>query len=102
MDRKTGGRLSRRNITWLWIVGVAVTIIVLLYLEQSALLYVLATLGVSGLLMVVAFSDLSHAQKSAASLSEIDDSAALGSGITTSGSNPAQTWGAQTSKRRKS
>ena len=100
MVSKTGGGLSRRKITWLWIIGFTAVIIALLYWEQTALLYVLATLGVSGLLVVVAMSDLAHARKSAATLTEIDDSAALGSGITEASSGQTQNWGARSSKKR--
>ncbi len=100
MVSKTGGGMSRRKITWLWIIGVTAVIIALLYWEQTALLYVLATLGVSGLLIVVAMSDLAHARKSAATLTEIDDSAALGSGITEPSSGQTQNWGARSSKKR--
>lgn len=91
-------RLSRRKITWLWIIGVTAVVIALLYWEQTALLYVLATLGVSGLLIVVAMSDLAHARKSAASLSEVDDSAALGSGITSDELAQTNPWGTRSSK----
>jgi hypothetical protein len=100
MVSKTRGGLSRRKITWLWIIGFTAVIIALLYWEQTALLYVLATLGVSGLLIIVAMSDLAHARKSAATLTEIDDSAALGSGITEASSGQAQNWGARSSKKR--
>lgn len=100
MVSKTGGGLSRRKITWLWIIGFTAVVIALLYWEQTALLYVLATLGVSGLLVVVAMSDLAHARKSAATLTEIDDSAALGSGITEASSGQTQNWGSRSSKNR--
>ena len=42
----------------LWLLGVAVVIGTLIYLEQIAILYVLATIGLVALLLVVAFSDL--------------------------------------------
>ena len=34
--------------------------ITLIYLERTAILYILCTLGVAVLLMIVAFSDLAH------------------------------------------
>jgi hypothetical protein len=100
MVRKTGKRLSSRAVTWLWIIGVSLIVFALLYWEQVALLYVLATLGVSGLLVVVGLSDLSHARKNAAILSEIDDSAALGSGISAANSGSGAVWETTKSKRR--
>jgi hypothetical protein len=48
-------------ITALWVFLVSVGVIILIYREMSAVLYILATLGVTALLLVVAFSDLSHA-----------------------------------------
>ena len=38
----------------------AVVVIVLIYLEKTAVLYILCTLGVAALLVVVAFSDLAQ------------------------------------------
>jgi hypothetical protein len=49
---------------------------------MSALLYILATLGVTALLVVVAVSDLHYAEKYAGGAVKIDDSAAIGSGVT--------------------
>lgn len=51
-------KYSRRTIALFWFVLVAVVIGVLLYLEQIAMLYVIATLGLVALLMIVGFSDL--------------------------------------------
>jgi hypothetical protein len=62
MNRKTlaGDRRRRKLITVLWALGLAVLVITLIYLERTAILYILCTLGVSVLLMIVAFSDLAH------------------------------------------
>ena len=62
MNRKTlaGDRRRRKLITVLWALGLAAIVITLIYLEKTALLYILCTLGVSVLLMIVAFSDLAH------------------------------------------
>ena len=54
----------RRTITATWVLGLGVLIIVLIYWELTALLYVLATLGVTTLLIVVALSDIAHAEQS--------------------------------------
>jgi hypothetical protein len=64
MNRKTmtGDRRRRKLITALWALGLTVLVIVLIYLEQTAILYILCTLGVAVLLLVVAFSDLAHGE----------------------------------------
>ena len=51
-------KYSRRTIALFWFALVGIIIGVLLYLEQIALLYVVATLGLVVLLLVVGFSDL--------------------------------------------
>jgi hypothetical protein len=62
MNRKTmaGDRRRRKLITALWALGLTVLVIVLIYLEQTAILYILCTVGVAALLLIVAFSDLAH------------------------------------------
>ena len=63
MNRKTlaGDRRRRKLITVLWALGLGAAVITLIYLEKTAILYILCTLGVTALLMIVAFSDLAHA-----------------------------------------
>jgi hypothetical protein len=56
-------------------------VIFLLYKERADWLYVLATLGVTALLITVAASDLGGARKGVDEASLGDDSAALGSNI---------------------
>jgi hypothetical protein len=51
-------KLGRRATALLWLLGVAIIIGTLIYLEQIAILYVLATISLVGLLLVVAFADL--------------------------------------------
>ena len=51
-------RRKRRMITYGWIIGLTVLTISLIYWEKTALLYILATLGVTALLVVVATADL--------------------------------------------
>lgn len=51
-------KLSRRSTALIWLLGVAIVIGTLIYLEQIAVLYVLATMSLVALLLVVAFSDL--------------------------------------------
>jgi hypothetical protein len=48
----------RRLITYAWVTGLALITILLIYKEQTALLYILATLGVTALLLIVAVADL--------------------------------------------
>jgi len=62
MNRKTlaSDRRRRKTITGLWILGISIVVIFLIYKEMTAVLYILATLGVSYLLLRVAFSDLAH------------------------------------------
>jgi hypothetical protein len=54
------GKLGRRATALLWLLGVAIVIGTLIYLEQIAVLYVLATISLVALLIVVAFSDLEN------------------------------------------
>ena len=51
-------RKRRRMITYAWVSGLALIVILLIVKEQTALLYILATLGVTALLVVVAAADL--------------------------------------------
>lgn len=53
-------RFSRRTIAFFWLLLVSIVIGVLIYFEQIALLYVLATLSLVILMLVVGFSDLEH------------------------------------------
>ncbi len=74
-------RRRRKTFTVLWTAVLAIGVIVLMYYEMSAVLYILATLGVTALLVVVAVSDLHRGEKREDGATQIDDSAALGSGI---------------------
>ena len=51
-------KYSRRTIALFWFLVVGIVIGILLYLEQIAMLYVIATLGLVALLIIVGFSDL--------------------------------------------
>ena len=48
----------RRMITFGWIAALSILTIALIYWEKTAILYILATLGVTALLVIVAMSDL--------------------------------------------
>jgi heme O synthase-like polyprenyltransferase len=75
-------RRRRKMFTVLWTALLAIITILLLYWEMTALLYILATLGVTALLVVVALADLSHSENMSDAPRRIDDSAAIASGIT--------------------
>src|SRR3982751_578411 len=65
MSVSTSAPLARRRrkmITYGWIGGLAALTIALIYWEQTALLYILATVGVTILLVIVALADLAHAE----------------------------------------
>jgi hypothetical protein len=75
-----GMRKRRRRTSLLISVAAVAIIVVLLATEQVALLYLIATLGVAGLLLVVAFSNLEDTREVAAAAVPVpaDDSAAIG------------------------
>jgi hypothetical protein len=73
-------RRRRRTITYLWIVALAAITISLIYWEQTAILYILATLGVTVLLVVVAASDLGRAEKFSTETLAPNQAAPVGSG----------------------
>ena len=75
-------RRRRRLTTALWFGALSILVIVLIYWEMTSVLYILATLGVTALLAVVAFSDLGRGEKQSGDLERVNDSAAIGSGIT--------------------
>ena len=84
MKRRNAAADKRRRkmITVLWMALLAIGTIILIYKEMTALLYILATVGVTALLIVVAKADLSAAEKLTNDNRRSDDSAAIGSGIT--------------------
>ena len=77
MNRRNmaGDRRRRKTMTLLWSLGLALVVITLIYLEKTAILYILCTLGVTGLLAIVAFSDLAHADNASQQLAQPDDAA---------------------------
>jgi hypothetical protein len=90
-------RKKRRRTSLLISTAAIAVVVVLLLTEQVALLYLIATLGVVGLMLVVGFSDLRGVEQPAPL--PADDSAAIGdrSGgarVTTS------TFGATSAPRR--
>lgn len=64
-------------ITFLWALGLAAVVIALIYLEKTAILYILCTLGVTALLLIVAFSDLGENTDAARGLDQQKDAASV-------------------------
>jgi len=66
MSQRIRNKKARRarGFTYLWILVLAVSIFLLIYFEQTSLLYILATLGVTILLVVVALADLGRSELS--------------------------------------
>ena len=62
--------------------GLSLGVILLIYWELTAILYILATLSVTALLIVVAVSDLAHTDKTLGQLSPADSAAAVANGLT--------------------
>jgi hypothetical protein len=79
MNRKTlaGDRRRRKLITLLWALGLCLVVILLIYFEKTAILYILCTLGVTALLMIVAFSDLKHEGEPGQQLGQTSDAAGV-------------------------
>ena len=76
-----GRQKNRLKSPWLWIIGVTLVVVLLIYFEQTAILYVLATVGMTVLLTIVAFADLKGADRGDDPSSPPDDAAAIGTGI---------------------
>lgn len=77
MNRKTlaGDRRRRKMMTALWAGLVALAVIILMYKEQTAILYILCTLGVAVLMIIVAFSDLAHDDHQGQNMAQGSDAA---------------------------
>ncbi|MGZ8845776.1 MAG: hypothetical protein ACXW3C_04870 [Pyrinomonadaceae bacterium] len=59
MSQRIRGKVKkRRGFIYLWILGLILVVSVLIYFEQTAMLYVFSTLGVTALLVIVAIADL--------------------------------------------
>jgi hypothetical protein len=75
MNRRTlaGDRRRRKMITLLWALGVAAVVIALIYLERTAILYILSTVSIAVLLLIVAFSDLAHGEPTGQNVAQASD-----------------------------
>lgn len=76
-----GRRQGGRSLIWVWIGAVVLAIFLLIYFEQTAILYVLATLSLTALLLIVAYADLKDAPNASELPKPHDDAAAIGTGI---------------------
>ena len=70
---QTQNRFSRRTIALFWLLLVSIFIGALIYSEQIALLYVIATLGLVVLLIIVGFADLEKVGRENAEVFAIDE-----------------------------
>lgn len=68
-------------MTLAWALGLAAVVITLIYLERTAILYILCTLGVSALLLIVAFSDLAHLDERQREMDHGKDAAGVASRV---------------------
>ena len=87
---------NRRLIMLGWIVGITALIIILLYKERADWLYVLATLGLTTLLVIVAMANLGGGRQGVDEASLGDDSASIGDGLTATDLSTAATASAAT------
>jgi len=62
---RTSKTKKNRGLTFLWIFGLALLVFLLIYFEQTAILYIFSTLGVTVLLVIVATADLGQSELSA-------------------------------------
>ncbi|HYW72417.1 MAG TPA: hypothetical protein VE961_15380 [Pyrinomonadaceae bacterium] len=66
MSQRIRNKPSKKNrtITFAWIFGLALLVSLLIYFDQTALLYIFSTLGVTVLLVIVATADLGRSDLS--------------------------------------
>jgi len=62
-------------MTLLWAGLLTLGVIILIYKEQTAILYILCTVGVAVLMIIVAFSDLAHHDGPAPDMAQAKDAA---------------------------
>lgn len=84
MSQRLAGaaRKRRRLITYAWVSLLAIGTVFLIYKEQTAVLYILATLGVTALLVVVAVADLGGSKSPANDSPAGDAATSLGTNST--------------------
>ncbi len=67
---------KRRGFTYGWIFGLALLVFLLIYFEQTALLYIFSTFGVTVLLVIVAAADLGRSELSSADRDQVSGAVA--------------------------
>ena len=80
MSRKANRARNRKLFTFAWIAALTLLTVFLIYREMTAVLYILATLGVTALLIVVALADLSQHERFSTESPRSGDAAASGIG----------------------
>jgi len=80
---KSNKTRKSRGFTYLWILALAVSVFLLIYFEQTSLLYILATLGVTVLLIVVATADLGQSDRGSESSAQMSEARSSASGAKT-------------------
>jgi len=78
---QTNKTKRRRGFTYLWILCLAALVFILIYKEWTEVLYILATVGVTALLVVVAVADLGHGAPSSGGPAQLADAQATSSGV---------------------
>lgn len=103
MTRKAHGqgRFSNRQKTWFWIILTTAVVTGLLYWEQIALLYVMATVSVTLLLLIVAKADLSGARALAPTIAVADATPSIEGGGNVTQPAAQSTFGSRPRKRRR-
>lgn len=81
MSRQANRGRNRKLITFAWITALALLTVFLIYREMTAVLYILATLGVTALLIVVALADLSKHEKFSTESPRTDNTIPTGKGL---------------------
>ena len=77
MSQRTKTKAKKsRGFTYLWIFGMALLVFLLIYFEQTALLYIFSTLGVTVLLVIVAAADLGRSELSSTGPDQVAGTAA--------------------------
>ena len=71
----------RRGFTYLWIFCLAAVIFILIYKEWTEVLYILATVGVTALLVMVALADIGHTDPSSGGPAQLADAQGTSSGV---------------------
>jgi len=98
VNRRGGQKRSRRGL--IWVSGAVAFVAALLYWEQTALLYLLSTLAMCGLLLVVAFSDLEGSGKKLTEATGKGETAPAGGGEMATAAAPRPERRAARPKRR--